>query len=338
MKMKKYLLSVAWLSSVLSITQSYSQATVGSDIPPRKGTILDIKDKNTSDHLPNADGGLGLPRVKLVAPETLTIANDESQKSKHVGVTVYNTGNTHIPEGVYTWDGSRWKLNVSVDSYGTDGQLLKSNGSGTFGWSTFVAPEFQYYKPTQISVLKSGNVERKSYSYKSLTDGSSGNWGGQKPSAIFEYLYSDDLNLLSETANERYLLIGIAAHTRTTTVNNNVPIASYWQIVGIDIDLTNKDGSNVRNLQKNQRLYKTAAGSDLRSYVDFFTIVPITGVGKGTYTLKIKVYNVENTFSRNLGVRDPVTGNLPGGSFNKDENSFYDINLVDINFILYEDD
>lgn len=337
MKIMNRSLSLMYLLLIFSVAKIHGQVTVGSDIEPRKGTILDIKDKNTSDHLPNADGGLGLPRVKLVAPETLTIGNDESQKSKHAGVTVYNTGNTNIPEGIYTWDGSRWQLNVSVDSYGTDGQLLKSNGSGTFGWSTFVAPEFQYYKPTQISVLKSGNIEPKSYSYKSLTDGSSGNWGGQKPSAVFEYLYSDDLNLLSETANERYLLIGIAATTRTTTRKNNVPVASYWQIVGIDIDLTNKDGSNVRSLQKNQRLYKTAQGSDLRSYVDFFTIVPITGVGKGTYTLKIKVYNVENTFSRNLGVYDPVNG-WPGGSFNPDENSFYDIYLVDINFILYEED
>ena len=338
MKIMNRSLSLMYLLLIFSVAKIHGQVTVGSDIEPRKGTILDIKDKNTSDHLPNADGGLGLPRVKLVAPETLTIGNDESQKSKSIGITVYHTGNTNMPAGIYTWDGSTWMLTVSVDDYGASDQLLKSNGNGTFGWSTFVAPEYKYHKPTQISLRKSTNVKRESYSYKSLTDGGKGSFGGVKPSAKFEYLYSDDLIFLSETANERYLLIGIAATTRTTTVNNNVPRESYWQIVGIDIDLTDADGSNVRSLQKNQRLYKVAAGSDLISFVDFFTILPITGVTKGTYTLKIKVYNVENTFARNLGVRDPVTGYLPGGSFDPAETKFYDINLVDINFILYEED
>lgn len=336
MKIVKYLFYILCLLLGSSGIQVYAQVTIGSDITPRKGAMLDIKDKIATGNDPNADGGLGLPRVQLSSPTTLTVAGD-SEKSKSVGITVYHTGNADMPEGIYTWDGSKWKLSVSVDNYGTNGQLLKSNGDGTFGWSTFVVPPYEYQKPTQISVLKGGNVNAKSYSYQSLTDGNNGNWGGQTPSAEFEYLYFDDLNFLSETAKERYLLIGIAATTRTTTHNNNVPRASYWQIVGIDIDLADKNGSNVKSLQKNQRLYKTAAGSDLISFVDFFTILPITGVTKGTYTLKIKVYNVENTFQRNLGVRDPVTG-LPGGSFNEAETKFYDINLVDINFILYEED
>lgn len=89
--MKKYLLSVVWLSSVFSITQSYSQATVGSDIPPRKGTGLDIKDKNTTNGEPNAEGGL-LPRVLFDTYDKLKIAN-YSEKSKSVGITVYHTGN-----------------------------------------------------------------------------------------------------------------------------------------------------------------------------------------------------------------------------------------------------
>ncbi len=337
MKIVRYLFCLLGLLLGFSIIHVYAQVTIGSGIPPHKGSVLDIKDKDTTGDEPNADGGLGLPRVQLSSPTTLTIA-DDSEKTKSIGITVYHTGNTNMPAGIYTWDGSRWMLTVSVDDYGASGQLLKSNGTGTFGWATFVPPQYKYHKPTQISVLKSANVKPESYSYKSLTENGTGSFGGVKPSATFEYLYSDDLIFLSETANDRYLLIGIAATTRTTTVNNNVPRESYWQIVGIDIDLTDADGSNVRSLQKNQRLYKVAAGSDLISFVDFFTILPITGVTKGTYALKIKVYNVENTFPRNLGVRDPVTGYLPGGSFDPAETKFYDINLVDINFILYEED
>lgn len=87
MKIMNRSLSLMYLLLIFSVAKIHGQVTVGSDIEPRKGTILDIKDKNTSDHLPNADGGLGLPRVKLVAPETLTIGNDESQKSKHAAAT-----------------------------------------------------------------------------------------------------------------------------------------------------------------------------------------------------------------------------------------------------------
>lgn len=329
MKIVRYLFCLVLLLLGFSVVQVYAQVTVGSDIPSRKGSVLDIKDKDATGNEPNAVGGLGLPRVKLTSPTTLTVAKD-SENIKSTGITVYHTGNANMPAGVYTWNGNRWMLSVSVDDYGTSNQFLKSNGFGNFGWSTLVVPEYEYYKPTQISVLKSANVKRKSYSYQSLTNGGIGSWGGEKPSAKFDYLYSDALNILSETANERYLLIGIAATTRTTTRNNNVPAKSYWQIVGIDIDLTDKNGSNVMNLQKKQRLYKTASGSALRSYIDFFTIIPITGVGKGVYTLNIKVYNVENTFSRNTGSE--------GGGFIKTEESFYDIDLVDINFILYEDD
>lgn len=329
MKIIKYLLNSTYLLLIFSINPIRAQVTIGSDIEPRNGTILDIKQNSNTGHDPNAEGGLGLPRVQLVDPDILTIDGD-AEKSKYTGVTVYNTGNTNIPEGIYYWDGMRWKLSVSVNSYGNDGQFLKSDGKGSFDWSTFVMPDYKYHRPTQISVLKSANVKPESYSYQRLTDGGTGSFGGATPSAAFEYLYSDELNILSETANEKYLFIGIAATTRTKTINNNVPRTSYWQIVGIDIDLTDKNGLNVRTLQKNQRLYKTAGGSDLRSYVDLFTIVPITGVGKGSYTLKIKVYNVENTFSRNTGSE--------GGNFVTAETRFYDINLVDINFILYEDD
>lgn len=342
MKIMKYSLSLMCLLLIFSVAKIHAQATVGSDIAPRKGTILDIKDKNTTNGEPNAEGGLGLPRVLLDTYDKLKIAND-SEKSKSVGITVYHTGNAGMPAGIYTWDGSRWKLNVSVDSYGTDGQLLQSNGSGFFGWSTFVAPEYDYHKPTQISILKSGNIiTQRKYSYNDLTTanpGNPGDWGGVKPAVAFDYLYSDDLNLISETANERYLLIGVASSIKTETVLNRVSPTSFWQIVGIDIDLTDANDSFIKTLQKTQRLYNTAAsGSNTTSFVDFFTIVPITGVGKGDYKLKIKVYNIENTFSRNKGIWDSSSGSYPAGSFDPNTQDFYKINLTDINFILYEDD
>ena len=334
MKMKKYLLSLLCLFLIFSGTHGYAQVTIGSQEDPRKGTILDIKQNDKSDHDPNAEGGIGLPRVALVSPTELTI-DDDAKKSDYVGLTVYNiTDDANIKEGTYFWDGNKWELSVSVDNYGSNGQLLQSKGDGTFRWSTFVVPEFQYHKPTQISILKSQNVARKSYSYAQLTGGGGGQWG-TKPSGTFDYLYSDELNIQSDISTEKYLLIGIAGTVRTTTIGNAVPKVGYWQIIGIDIVLTDMNDQNEKLLQSNQRLYPTAAGSDLRSYVDLFTIVPITEVGAGTYKLKIKISNVENTFSKNCGV--------PGGSetwgyFDPATQSFYNINLADINFILYEDD
>lgn len=303
-----------------------AQVTIGAGIKPREGSLLDIKQDNTTGNNPNADGGIGLPRVQLLSFTEL-IVDVEPNKSNYVGLTVYNIGNENIPEGIYFWDGEKWVLSVSVDNVGKDGQLLKSNGNGTFGWSTFILPEYTYHKPTQISVFDDAKAIPQQYSYTALTGGGNGIYGGVKPRAgTFDnsFLYSENLNIKTEASKEKYILLGVSGLIEMATIQNYTPYKGFWQIIQIDVLV---DGIHV---QSNQRLYSTAAQGDKKIYVDMFSIVPLDQFGKGVHEMKIKISNVENTFPNNLGSND--------GNFSSSNTKFYMITLQDINLVLYEND
>lgn len=111
-----------------------SQVTIGSRIEPRRATLLDLKtrqsaegaissvsdDENVTSGL--GDGGLLLPRVKLISISTLEpfipiddpdfTANTDNLKERLAGLMVYNitnngVGSTLYP-AVYTWNGAMW--------------------------------------------------------------------------------------------------------------------------------------------------------------------------------------------------------------------------------------
>lgn len=322
----KFKISSISILLLLIFSNINAQVTIGSDNEPRKGAILDIKKNNSSLHNPNADGGIGLPRVALVSPIILTIDND-TQKSNYVGVTVYNvTDNADIKKGIYFWDGEKWRLTVSVDNYGMDGELLKSNGDGTFDWSTFVFPEYSFHMPTQISVFESQKATDKIYSYTALTNGGTGSVSGSvKPvSTTFDnaFVYTETLNIQTAALKEKYLLLGIASIIKLATVRNFTAYVGFWQVVQIDVYI---DGTMV---QSNRRLYPTAAKGDRSMFVDMFSMVSLNQFGKGAHELKIKISNVENTFPDNKGSND--------GNFNSTSTDFYSISLKDINLVLYE--
>jgi hypothetical protein len=107
----------------LSITNLYSQVTVGSDIAPSVATLLDLKSEQTEGVINSAfedinitsrTGGLLLPRVKLVSTTTLEpfLPNNtvDSLKRRLAGLTVYNLY-TNLPTlypAIFTWNGSQW--------------------------------------------------------------------------------------------------------------------------------------------------------------------------------------------------------------------------------------
>lgn len=95
---------------------THSQVVIGSDHPPRKGALLELKkDENTGA---NADKGLLLPRVKLKVKDQLYPMFDEndqrytdSEKEIHIGLIVYNLTNSlsaDLCPGPYVWDGDIW--------------------------------------------------------------------------------------------------------------------------------------------------------------------------------------------------------------------------------------
>jgi len=131
----KILLFIVGISFLLPI---YSQVTIGSGIEPRKGSLLELKENNSTGN--NSDKGFSLPRVQLTSPTVLQLDVD-AKKLEYKGLTVYNTGTENgLVEGAYQWDGAKWMQVVVVKSYGTDGQALISKGDGTYDWSTISTP------------------------------------------------------------------------------------------------------------------------------------------------------------------------------------------------------
>jgi len=111
-----------------------SQITIGSLDAPRSGSLLELKENNGIGE--NSTKGFSLPRVYLTSPTELTVDNN-TNKSKYKGLTVQNTNLLNgLTEGIYCWDGNMWKLVVSVEKQGTDGQILTSKGDG-------LAPEWK---------------------------------------------------------------------------------------------------------------------------------------------------------------------------------------------------
>ena len=99
---------------LLSSQPGWAQVTMGSNIPPAKGALLDLKQ---SEALSNK--GLSLPRVNLQNIKELTmgdnvIANSSDEEwNKHIGLIVYNvnkieTATNRICPGIHVWDGNNW--------------------------------------------------------------------------------------------------------------------------------------------------------------------------------------------------------------------------------------
>lgn len=99
-----------------------AQVTIGSDITPEKGALLQLKDAYTTDGgVTSTSGGLLLPRVNLTnrtelypfyttgAADYTGAARDKAMKN-HKGLVVYNLNTTGdgLDVGVYNWDGSKW--------------------------------------------------------------------------------------------------------------------------------------------------------------------------------------------------------------------------------------
>ncbi|MDR2389193.1 MAG: hypothetical protein LBD89_05335 [Tannerellaceae bacterium] len=95
------------------------QVTVGSDIAPLSGVLLDIKSKagtaGSGDATTDVNGGgLGLPRVTLTDISSLAPflpSASSAEKKDRTGLMVYNISTTSpFKPGVYVWDGTKWNV------------------------------------------------------------------------------------------------------------------------------------------------------------------------------------------------------------------------------------
>jgi hypothetical protein len=159
MKMKKIMLF--GLILFISTPIIKSQVTIGSSIDPVKGALLDLKtkdaDASTNETVEgNKNGGVILPRVKLVNGSTLepliatdsndwSPANQDQTKKAHTGMMVYNLTDTgdFLP-GAYVWDGAQWLKEIvnanngltnSGDTIRLGGTLLDSTVINQAGYA-----------------------------------------------------------------------------------------------------------------------------------------------------------------------------------------------------------
>jgi hypothetical protein len=101
--------TTAFLFCTLAIS---AQVSIGSDLAPAKGALLDIKQQ--AGNITATSGGLLLPRVGLTTINSLApLINNPTttDNSDHKGLTVYNvTSNATFKPGIYVWDGAKWSI------------------------------------------------------------------------------------------------------------------------------------------------------------------------------------------------------------------------------------
>ena len=115
-KIKLILLVVAIAAGM---TEGMAQTTIGADIAPIEGAILDLKQQEPTSANVTANKGMVLPRVALAGKTTLLplAANTTENRRTHVGTAVYNLTNTDgnasngpLRIGLNLWDGEQWVL------------------------------------------------------------------------------------------------------------------------------------------------------------------------------------------------------------------------------------
>lgn len=301
------------------------QVTIGSDIPARKGTILDLKENDNTGKLPNSTKGLGLPRVALSSLTTLTV-DDDSKKNDYVGLTVYNTTiNSDLTEGTYCWFGDTWKQVVLISDSGTDGNLLISNGDYTYKWASISIPEYEFSKPTQASTFDPSKAKTFQYSTGDIIYTYVGNNQYRPRTGLFDndFVYTETLNLQTDATSEKYILLETSISVKKRTVSNAPAAKGFWEQMRVEVLVNNV----VK--ERNERVFSTAQYAETTTIIDHFSIIPLSGLNKGSYDLKIRVSNLSNLYNTNKG---NSSGQFPTSS------DFFTVTIEDIGFILYEED
>lgn len=160
MKRTFFMLAILQIALICT-TALHGQVTIGSEIPPVSGALLDLKEDKTLPNNATATKGLMMPRVKLTERENLfpMFEDDNDYKDisgtkkdledkKHIGLIVHNTNECVLEgKGLYVWTNDGWiklgdqspgGLYISEDklyfSSGHDGRALKEQIINV-GWS-----------------------------------------------------------------------------------------------------------------------------------------------------------------------------------------------------------
>lgn len=101
---------------ILHVHSLSAQVTIGSSAQPNKGSLLDIKEKDSVNGEANSTKGLLLPRVYLTSSDSLTdlgITDQNYPKPEYNGIVIYNVTDSYsycanLFKGIYTWMENKW--------------------------------------------------------------------------------------------------------------------------------------------------------------------------------------------------------------------------------------
>lgn len=302
-----------------------AQVTVGSNVQPRKGTLLDLKENDNTYKNFNSRKGFGLPRVKLESLTTLTVDNT-IHRDDYVGMTVYNiTNNNELSEGTYCWFGNTWKQIILVDGAGKEGNLLQNNGNNTYSWADISIPDYKFWKPTHNASYISTKAPKHTYNYQDIAL----NNGIPAPSLFANnFSYTETVNAKTDASSGKFLLVDIVANINKIVIGSRSAVKSFWEEMKIEVLLDNVV------IKEYSRTFSNPEISVANSTFDLFAMIPLTGfnVGKGDHTIQVRVSNLKNTYSNNT-----TTSSNQNGYFAK-SGPLLEIMLTNFGFILYEEE
>lgn len=103
--------------ALLSTASVRAQVTIGSDNPPNKGAMLDLKEYEDETALSggrNAARGMMMPRIRLTDLNSMSdLSIPANEYLEHTGLVVYNLNQcldygVTDSKGLYVWDGKKW--------------------------------------------------------------------------------------------------------------------------------------------------------------------------------------------------------------------------------------
>lgn len=129
----RFLLSAAFF--IMPFLMS-AQVTIGSELKPASGALLELKEFEPDANNSNSTKGLLLSRVQLNTASDLApiLANaSDNDKQMHTGIVVYHTGSANMCAGVHMWDGGRWNRLPDACAITTHCESATVNGTYNVG-------------------------------------------------------------------------------------------------------------------------------------------------------------------------------------------------------------
>ncbi len=170
-----------------------AQVTIGSDIPPKEGALLELKN--------NIDGsstkGLGMPRVAIISLTDIKLSIPSVQvgeESQHAGLMVYNVNEDQcapapIFKGLYVWDGSVWQhlgnatfpdVQIYQDQDGNDFKARQFGAAGVWMVENLYVKNFAPGMGGAPIPLPTGTIVYSTIAYV-YPKGTSSNWSAVPP-------------------------------------------------------------------------------------------------------------------------------------------------------------